>query len=956
VSLATNIPADALLGNLCSLDDCASRQQYVECHPELLTVQVVRSLAESVRQRIRVDLADAQRIADAALTIGEVLGDRASLGLALRAKANTLWPRGQCKPATDLLERAIRLFHEAGEKDEEGRTLSTSIQPLILQGDYDSALRNADLARNIFSDSGDKLRLARLEINVANIHHRQERFSEAIASYERAYRQLVIEGDIEAVGVALHNMAACLISLNEFGQAFEVYEQAREFARSNNMPLLASQADYNIAYLFHLRGEYERSLQALRKTRAACGVNGDAYHAALCDLDQSEIYLELNLGDEAVDTAARAAEQFERLGMGYEAARSLTNLAIGYSQRSDVQTATGLFVQAKMKFVAEKHRAGEAFVDLYRAMYLHELGNHEGAKELCQAAAAYFTSEGLTRKVVLCDLLMSRIALAARDLPVARGYCEAALTRLQGIEAPILEFRAHLTLGEIADAAGDTQQSYLQYETARNQMESLRCGLQAEELKISFMQNKLAVYDRLIQHTLRGGLTGPSAEDSLCLMERVKSRSLMDALLWRAKLGTANEASTTDLPTKEIQQLRVRLNSHYRRIEEEQLRQDGISARRVEQLWADVRSDENALLRLSRESSSSGAWDFQLRQQAVLSLTEIRAALNRDTTLIEYYQLNDRLLVAVLTSDSLEIVPLATLSAIKPCLRKLQLHLAKVCENHETGGRLESASLRATTRHLKDLYECLIAPIEPLLKGRHIVVVPHGPLHDLPVHALFDGNEYLIDRFTISYAPSASVHSLCQRLARPDSKRSLILGFDDAKAPWIRREVEELAGILPSACLRVGKDATLAVLQEMAPECGTVHIASHGHFRRDNPLFSSVRLGDSFLSVYDLYSLRLPVDLLTLSGCGTGLSFVAAGDELLGLARGLLYAGAHTLLLTLWDVYDRSTAELVRLFYSHLQAASDNKAEALRSAMLELRDANPHPFYWAPLMLVGKNT
>ena len=89
-------------------------------------------------------------------------------------------------------------------------------------------------------------------------------------------------------------------------------------------------------------------------------------------------------------------------------------------------------------------------------------------------------------------------------------------------------------------------------------------------------------------------------------------------------------------------------------------------------------------------------------------------------------------------------------------------------------------------------------------------------------------------------------------------------------------------------------------------------------FPSDNPMFSSIRLGDGPLSVYDLYQFRLSAELVVLSGCGTGLSVVVGGDEQLGLVRGLLYAGAHAVLLTLWDAYDGSTAEFMTTFYRQL--------------------------------------
>jgi CHAT domain-containing protein len=117
-------------------------------------------------------------------------------------------------------------------------------------------------------------------------------------------------------------------------------------------------------------------------------------------------------------------------------------------------------------------------------------------------------------------------------------------------------------------------------------------------------------------------------------------------------------------------------------------------------------------------------------------------------------------------------------------------------------------------------------------------------------------------------------------------------------------------------------------------------------------MFSSIKLADSYLALYDLYHMNLPAELLTLSGCVTGLNVVAGGDELLGLTRGLLYAGAQSLLLSLWEVDDRSTSELMKEFYGFLMRGW-RKADALRLAMLELRKRCPHPYYWAPFKLIG---
>ena len=118
-------------------------------------------------------------------------------------------------------------------------------------------------------------------------------------------------------------------------------------------------------------------------------------------------------------------------------------------------------------------------------------------------------------------------------------------------------------------------------------------------------------------------------------------------------------------------------------------------------------------------------------------------------------------------------------------------------------------------------------------------------------------------------------------------------------------------------------------------------------------MFSAIRMGDSYLSLFDLYQLKLPVELITLSGCSTGLNVVSAGDELIGLARGLMHAGAQSLVLSLWDVHDKSTAEFMAVFYRLLREGK-NKAAALRGAMLALRSSYPHPYQWAPFILIGR--
>ena len=213
-------------------------------------------------------------------------------------------------------------MREAGNSAQEARTLSVSIQPLILLGEYDRALAAAERARAIFSAAGDDLRLARLEINVGNIFHRQDRFREALEGYQRALEQLLPDKDSEGIIAALHNIAVCLITLNEYQEALSAYQRARQFCLEQNLPRAVVQADYNIAYLYYFRGEYGRAIEMLRAVREDSERVGDNYHTALCHLDLSEIYLELNMSQEAREMAQEAFTRFQAARHGIRSRQS----------------------------------------------------------------------------------------------------------------------------------------------------------------------------------------------------------------------------------------------------------------------------------------------------------------------------------------------------------------------------------------------------------------------------------------------------------------------------------------------------------------------------------------------------------------------------------------------------------------------------------------------------------
>ncbi|MBV9768157.1 MAG: hypothetical protein JOZ32_01185 [Bryobacterales bacterium] len=480
-----------------------------------------------------MDLEQALKLAEAALAIARKLSCPESLGRACRAKANALWFKGNCKEATELFETAISHFEQAGQDGEVGRTLSSSIQSLALLGEYERAAAAAERAREIFRRLGDGWRLARVDLNAANIDHRQDRFTEALASYERAYEQLLPYRDMEALVGALHNMAVCLIMLNDFIRAMGCYSRARELSEEHSMPLLVAQADYNIAYLYYLRGDYQKGIEKLRDSRELSHRNGDSYHAALCDLDESEIYLELNLNDEAARMSAAAELQFEKLQTAHELGRSIVNSAIASHRQNDTVRSLELLSKAKTIFLKENNHAWQALVDMYQALVLVENGTFEAAKSLCSRALEFFLASGLDRRTILCHLLLARISLATGSLEEARENCDVAIRKVASQEAPLLRYHSNLLLGHVQRRSGQWSLAYESYNRARLELETLRGHLQREELKIAFLKNKLEVYESLVQLCLREH-SKSADEHAFDYIEQAKSRSLADLLAFHA--------------------------------------------------------------------------------------------------------------------------------------------------------------------------------------------------------------------------------------------------------------------------------------------------------------------------------------------------------------------------------------------------------------------------------------
>ncbi|HUP22396.1 MAG TPA: CHAT domain-containing tetratricopeptide repeat protein [Thermoanaerobaculia bacterium] len=927
---------------------------------------LVRALAQQALRLARVDLREAEGTADAACVAAAALDDPTSSGLAQRSLGHVRYLSGRLQEAVELYERAIDAFCGGGDELEAAKTRSSALQALILLGRYGDAERFASEAREVLLRHGDALPIARLDCNVANMLHRLDRHREALEVYERSLRVFRENGvDPEATAAALLNSAVCLIILGDLALALSRFEEVSVHCRAHDMPLPALQAEYNVAYLHYHRGEYARAIELYRDGVVRSREQGDPYHEALCTLDLAEIYLEVNLTDEGALLAERARAAFSTLGLRYETSKASTFMAIAASQRGELDRAAALFEEARRGFDDEGNHAWTGMVDFYRAIVLLEMGRPEEARRQAARARDGFVEGGQAPRIVLAELLLARAELHLGAVGRARDGVEAARARLEDLDLPHLAYQTLFVEGLVAEAAGDRHEALERYRGACEVLGGLRSHLHSEELKIAFVKNKQEVYESLIWLSLEGGArTEEEAEAVFAWVESAKSRALTDLIAPRVPAPRPSRPDPDGLEG-EMRRLREELNWCYSQLDRAELEPRGAPAAAGPLLGRGVAPGAPAQLRrrakeledrLTRIMTNLRTRDLDLASLQAgdsVSLEAMRAALPADAVLLEYYEARGTVFGFVVGHDRILVMPVTTSDRVRRLLGFLQFQLSKLELGEEYERTFAAPLLAATRGHLRELYDELVAPLRSSLRARSLVVVPHGSLHHVPFHALWDGEAYLVDHFSLSYAPSAGTFERCSTRPRAPSTGALVLAVPDPWNPGIAAEASAVAAAVPGAVVLLGEDATAAALRAQGASARILHIAAHGFFRRDNPMFSAIQLGGSRLTVFDLYSLDLAAEVVVLSGCGTGLAVVERGDELIGLVRGLLYAGAQTVVATLWDAQDESTARFMEAFYRHLPRSSD-RAGALRQAMIEVREARPHPFYWAPFFLAGR--
>lgn len=904
---------------------------------------LAQALAAAADDLVHQDAPRARRLAQAALELAEPLGQPAGLARALRSLVQALAAVGQFEAALPLSLRAYELYESAGLTVEATRTLLGRAHVLAALGRYDDARAAAEQARRTFSQAGEVVLAGVAAMNLGNIHLRLDRPAAAEALYREARAAFAREGAADWLAQADFNLGNALMQLDRPAEAAEAFAQALPFFEGRGQAVAVAMLHANLGFLELRQCRYPAALQRYQQARDTFRALGMDQDVVQMDMEIAGVYLDVNLLAEAGAAFQQAAQVFERAGQRYEAGLALAQLALTRIRQRQFTRAANALDQARQIFDQEANAVRQRTCDLYGALLHLAQANWTAAYAEALQAAAGLAEPGLAARRGLAYVTAARAALAEGGLEQAGAHLSAAAECLAGLSLPTLTYHVEHWRGRLLLAEGRAGAAQAALEAAAAAADRVRQTLPGDLLRSAYREDKLGAHQALAALLLSDAAAG-QVERAFDVIERAKALALAERLS-QAPARDALASTEAD----ELERRRAQLNWYYSAYTDghpESARSDrqalGAALRAAEREWLEFQ--------MRRDLLTAGQW---AADAALTTLGEAQARLGAEEALLQYFVADGEVLALLIRDTRVEVRRnLSSESAVTALIERLRAHFARY-GLQPLHAHPHAAQLEATSRaYLRQLFEGLVAPLAASLP-RRLTVLPHGVLHYVPFHALLDGETFLAERLELAYAPSATLWSYCQARPRPALSSALVLAADDARAPQIAQETAAVQGLLADAHVLAGAQAAWSGLREHAAAADLIHVAAHATFREDNALFSALRLADGWVTVNDLQALSLRSALVVLTGCETGVSRVAPGDELLGLARAWLTAGAASLVVSLWPVHDASAAGWVRQFYSRLRSGL-SPAAAVREAQLAVRQAWPDPYYWAPFVTIGR--
>jgi CHAT domain-containing protein/Tfp pilus assembly protein PilF len=863
---------------------------------------------------------DAQR----ALQISQGLPYPEGVARALLTLGDTYYRSGNYRIAFESSSRSLPLFKELQDTNGQGAALFSMGQARNSESAPEEAARYYESARPLLSAAGNRRIEAYTRIGEGWIQTDQGRYGDALENAQVALNLGELTKDESVIATTL------LLLGNVHKQRGELAEALAKFNRTLSIYLALG----------------DRDLESY--TRQGLG----------------SLYFNLGEPEQAITQYTQA---FNIISDPARKARLLVNTGYVYQQgKHDPRTALNYYNKA-LTLLDERSKKDLST----RALTLNNIGTAEvllgnpknGLDLLLQALKLREQAKELSRQANTLLEIGTAYNVLGDPRRAADSYRQAlrSATELGNTD---LQSECFYRWALLDRGQGDLPAALQHIRDSVKIVESVRGQVVSGDLRTSFFATKRDYYELLVSLLAQLEMEHPGKyrAEALEASERARARSLRDLLAE----GSVQEGIPQELQRKEVD-LRSRLS----------WLQSQLGKRPTPVLEAEIERVQGQMVQLQIEIQKSYEHYANLRYPTPLRSSQIQDLVDDKSILLHYFVGEEASFLFAVTRKSVEIYSL-------PGSARLAEQVTQLRRSIEGRG---PRYLRAYQQTAAELYSVLLAPAATALRGKsRLLIAPDGPLYLLPFEALLSGSQggsypelpYLLRLFAISYVPSASVLADLRqnRLAVRPSKQFLAFADPDygttavapargpagangrglAQLPASGLEVSRIASLYPAgeSALYLGAQATKKNLRQNPYLATTprVHFALHGIVDAAHPELSGLELSDGRLQMFEIFNLKMNADLLTLSGCETALGQEVRGEGMIGLTRAFLYAGARSLVVSLWPVTDRSTSDFMFDMYHNLGAG---KVEALRQAKLAMISSKEHaePYYWAPFILSG---
>jgi CHAT domain-containing protein/tetratricopeptide (TPR) repeat protein len=883
--------------------------------------------------------------------------------------AEALLREGKRPAATQAFERALDGARQLGLELQQAQALCGLGEIQFAQARYPPAREHAVKAAEIY----DRLAAGAASPGVGRANHllslvaeREGNLDEAKLRAERAIAAYDAVGDRRGRAVSTLQ----LLRTTSLGLETErgLYDRVLADARAISDRGIEAGALHSYGDLLFNTGHYAESLAKLEAAAAVFEATGRQGDLGTTYNSLGRLYRAHGRPDAALASQLKALALHEKSNSPFNHLQSLNAVAVTYQTLGDSRQARAYYARA---LALAEQTSTPRIQDFLRANYawtLMEEGDYQQAADVLEGVVA----RGLDRfpNIRMRNIASAHLRLGRKDVALTWAQktvdtCGESET-LNCIHALDLRAEVHAALGNDDAALSDLRNAMTTTEAVRARL------VPADFFKQQFHLAQEHLYSRAIALQLRRGRGAEALETS----ERARSRAFVDLLASRELpiAASVGAASADSLPA-----------------------------------GTDPRSGLPLVFRGAPGAAPGGvlgAGTDLLSDTVVAPATTkdlIATAARLRSTLVAYWVTPTQVFIWVASPDG--AVRSSQVEVRQATILELIRATTPLADNDRSGAPERRAGLTTrgaasiavhapTSRAWRELYDLLITPVRAALPrpGALLTIVPHGPLAALAFAGLQDERgRYLLEDYALHYAPSGTALQFTAGKRRTDSRTGHVLMVADPvpptlstldrplpRLPGARAESRAIAALMPRARVTrlEGAVARERAVREASHGKAVLHFATHAIVRDDDPFSSFLALGrtpdedDGLLTAQEIYRLHLDADLVVLSACRSAGGRVT-GDGLATFARAFIYAGAPSIVASLWDVADEPTNRLLPEFYrAWLRGAS--KARALRAAQLrlltELRAGKvqiqtpaglvslpEHPVFWAGFALIGED-